>query len=133
MGSLGKYIGLTYKNLGRDIKGVDCYGLIYLIFQNERNIELPDFTELKYEKEWYKSKNHILDNVDEKWDSVSLPYKKYDILLMRLGTKSIVNHCGMFLEGDKFIHIYEDHKSELGHLNGFWSDILYKAIRWKVN
>ena len=133
MGSLGKYIGLPYKNLGRDLKGIDCYGLIYLIFQNERKIELPDFTDLMYEKEWYKSKNHILDNVDEKWIEVSSSYKKYDIFLMKLGTKNIVNHCGMFIEGDKFIHIYENQTSMISHLNGFWSDIFHKAIRWKVN
>ena len=40
---LNNYIGLPYAFGGRDRKGVDCYGLIRLIFENEYQIQLPDW------------------------------------------------------------------------------------------
>ena len=72
--NFSKYINLPYKNLGRSFDGVDCYGLIWLIYKGELGIELPDFTELCYSQRWYKEKKDsiITENIDRRWVSVVL-------------------------------------------------------------
>lgn len=41
---LNDYIGIPYRFGGRDIDGVDCYGLCKLIYENEFEETLPDWT-----------------------------------------------------------------------------------------
>lgn len=40
---LNKYVGIPYVNGGRDLSGVDCYGLIKLVYENEYGELLPDW------------------------------------------------------------------------------------------
>ena len=127
-----EYIGLPYKNLGRDRLGIDCYGSIYLIYKEKLGIELPDFTELLYDIEWYREHNHILENVWDDWEEVISPYKIYDVLLFySFELKSIVNHIGILIEEDKFLHISSKYSSKVDRLNDYWESRLYKVLRYK--
>ena len=40
---LNRYVGIPYKPGGRTREGVDCYGLLVLLFANEYGINLPDW------------------------------------------------------------------------------------------
>lgn len=136
MMNFSKYIDIPYKNLGRDFEGVDCWGLICLIFKHEKNIILPDFTELKYEKGWYKKgHNHILDNkgtIDGTfWDIVNRPYKVYDGFIFYLSSEKIANHTGMYIGNNKFIHVYEEKTSCINRLDDLWKSKMYAAFRYK--
>ena len=125
---MNKYIGLPYRNLGRDFDGVDCYGLFWLIYKEERGILLPDFTELLYDKKWYKTENHIVDNINELWTKVSM-YKKYDAMIF-FNNGNVANHIGTYISNDKFIHITENSTSMISRLDGYWSSKIYEVIRY---
>jgi len=43
---LNAYIGIPYVDKGRDYNGVDCFGVLRLIFKEHTNIILPDHREL---------------------------------------------------------------------------------------
>lgn len=38
-----RYLGLPYVEKGRTMEGVDCYGLVYLIYKQEFGIVLPTY------------------------------------------------------------------------------------------
>lgn len=40
---LNRYIGKPYKYGGRDLEGLDCYGLVKLIYQDRYGLKLPDW------------------------------------------------------------------------------------------
>ena len=127
-----KYIGLKYKNLGRSFDGVDCFGLICLIYAEERNTILPDFTELRYSQDWYKEENHILDNIWTDWKEINSQYKIYDgLLFYNSSQKIVVNHIGIYIGNDKFLHIQENQTSMISRLDKFWTSKLYKGLRWQ--
>jgi len=128
--NFSKYIGLPYKNLGRDFDGVDCYGILFLIFKEERNIILPDFTELKYDKDWYKSENHIIDNIYN-WEVVNPPYKVFDGLIFYGGcNNTVANHIGMMINDNSFIHISDKYSSKVDRLSDYWIYRIYKGMRY---
>ena len=129
-----KYIGLPYRHKGRDFDGVDCYGLCYLIFKNEIHTILPDFINIKYSPDWYRTgKNFILNELgtfDKNiWLKVNKPFKVYDGLIFYLSSKTIANHCGLYIGNNKFIHIYENTTSQIERLDSSFVK-LYGAIRY---
>jgi len=136
MANFSEFIDLPYKNLGRDFDGVDCYGIVHLIYKTVKNITLPDFTELKYGIDWYKKgEDHILDNVGamnkKYFDIVEFPYKPFDLLLFKV-TNNIVNHCGMYVGDMCFIHILENRTSMISRLDDrVWERKFYLAARYK--
>lgn len=40
---INEYVGIPYRWGGRDESGLDCYGLVKLVYANEYGIELPDW------------------------------------------------------------------------------------------
>ena len=127
-----KYIGLKYKHLGRDFSGVDCFGIVWLIFKGERGITLPDFTTLNYSSGLIKDKNLIKNVIDgdKSFTKVKSPYKPFDCPIFLDGcTMTFANHVGIFITGDSFIHIKENTTSMVSRLDDYYKSKLFTVIR----
>lgn len=132
LSNFDKYINLKFKYKGRDFNGVDCYGLIYLILKNEKGIELLEY---EYSKKWYlEGKNYILDikNDLKNWKKTELDkIKPFDVILFyATPRKLVVNHMGLSIGEEKFIHVSEDHNSRVEKLNDFWVSKIYAIMRY---
>jgi len=93
-----KYIGIPYKEKGRDIAGVDCWGLVRLIYKNEFNIDLPSFAEE------YHNTTTVSEAISahiEGWEQVT-ELKVGDSILFRIVGEP--THIGVYIGNDKFIH-----------------------------
>ncbi len=125
-----KYIGIPFKKYGRDFKGVDCFGLIFLYYKYERNIILPDFLEIKYGDKWQDSgENHILENIPENWKKIKVfDIKPFDVCIF-YDSSGIASHLGMYLDNGKFLHILEGQKSLISRFF-IWLPRLYGVMRF---
>jgi len=98
---ISKYLGIPYKNNGRSMEGLDCWGLIKLIYK-DMGYDLFDLEE-GYDMDWSKKgKNYFIDNYHKDWTQYKTP-KFLDVVLFKNG-KDIVNHAGIFLDSNRFMH-----------------------------
>lgn len=115
--SFEKYIGLKYKEKGRDFSGVDCYGLVRLIYKNEYKIDLPSFTE-EYTQDNTLRIQELIAQYKEGWESVDDPVEGSIVLFRVLGTES---HVGVVINSTQFIHVRENQDSVIESLDSaYW-------------
>jgi len=95
-----KYLGIPYKNRGRGMDGLDCWGLIVNVYK-DYGVEVFDLE--NYDAEWQRhGGNLIMDNYYENWQKVTC-YGPGDVVLMRY-PRDVVGHAGIFLDRGMFIH-----------------------------
>lgn len=96
-----KYLGIPYQHHGRNLSGLDCYGLILRIFEDQ-GVELWDINE-DYDEEWsWQGRNFFVENYAHGWEFVD-DYRFMDVVCFQNG-KGVVNHAGVYLGENKFIH-----------------------------
>lgn len=113
-----KYIGIPYKDGGRDLDGVDCWGLVRLIYNNEYNINLPSFSN-EYVITDHDRVNELFAQYREGWIVEENP-KEGDVVLLRLlGNES---HVGVLVNDKQFLHVTRKTLAAIENLD---------SIRWK--
>lgn len=90
-------IGVPYKEHGRDLSGLDCYGLVILAMKILTDIDLPD---VLYQKTDVRSNKETFNSLISKVKYIKLEKAlKYCIIVFDRGT-----HCGVYLGHGEFIH-----------------------------
>lgn len=96
-----KYLGCSYELHGRTPKGMDCYGLIILIYADLGH-QLWDINE-EYSEGWaWKGKDYFYENYYRQWTKHSVP-QKFDVVLFKNKQGNAI-HGGVVLSGGRFIH-----------------------------
>jgi cell wall-associated NlpC family hydrolase len=97
-----KYIGIPYRHMGRDETGLDCWGLILLVYREMLHVRLWDIGEA-YTDDWsWKGKDLFMENYQKQWDKIREP-RIYDVVLINNG-KGVANHAGVMINERSFIH-----------------------------
>jgi cell wall-associated NlpC family hydrolase len=116
-----KYLGLPFKDKGRDLTGLDCYGLASLIYK-EVGIEVIDLND------YFQLKRQLLENYYKQWEKVSKP-AFLDIVFF-LNGRGHIEHCGIMLDGLRFIHSVKGIGVVITKL-GFWKETVEGFYRHK--
>lgn len=113
-----KYIGIPYAEKGRDETGLDCWGLVRLIYKNELNIDLPSFS-TEYDTSDNERLEELFAQYKEGWESTDAA-EVGDVVIFRIfGYES---HIGICVGDNKFLHVREARDSVIESLdNPKWS------------
>jgi len=104
-----KYVGIPYKQKGRDLNGIDCWGLLRLVYSEEFKINLPSFAS-DYTEDDTKRIQDLIAQYKEGWEQLDKPEPGCVVLFRVLGTES---HVGIAVSETHFLHAREGQSSAI--------------------
>lgn len=107
-----KYIGIPFRDLGRDWDGCDCWGLVRLVYQNDLGITLP--MHMISERDVRAAVYALHDHANRiGWMQVEQT-QDYDVALMNIavGKRIYPMHVGL-VAGEFILHACEHTDSAL--------------------
>ncbi len=110
-----KYIGIPFLYKGRDIDGIDCWGLARLIYKQEYSIDLPSFSS-DYESEDTLRMQDLIAQYQEGWEQIDSPTEGCLVLFKIMGVES---HIGIAVSETHFIHCREGMDSAIESFDSF--------------
>ena len=124
------YIGIPFKYKGRDENGLDCWGLVRLIYKNEYNISLPSFSEEYIENDVDRIQD-LISQYKEGWESVEAPSEGTAVLFKVMGTES---HIGVAISATHFIHAREGYDSAVEAFDSpYWKRRIVGHFKYSTN
>jgi cell wall-associated NlpC family hydrolase len=114
----GRYIGLPFIDGGRGPVAVDCWGLVRLVFAQERAIDLPTYGEISAGA--LRSITRAIQagqEAPEVWRQVKAP-QAFDVAVMRGGASWRPCHVGVMVNGETVLHVEKDSATCLEPING---------------
>lgn len=124
-----KYIGIPYKARGRDDRGVDCWGLVRLVYAEQYNISLPSLAG-SYDPDDQERIGELMDLYREGWEETGTP-EPGDIVLFRIMGEP--THLGVVVENNRFIHSILHKNVAVENLTSLsWSKRIIGYYRYKA-
>lgn len=113
-----KYIGLPYVSNGRELTGLDCWGLAVVFYRDELGIELPSYSELYSNA----SDPEVVQAIQQHRDSwlLTTAAQPGDLCLFNIYGEPA--HVGIYVGDNKFLHAREGRDSVVESLSSSqWS------------
>lgn len=109
--------GTPYQRGGLNSKGVDCSGLVYLVFKDQFNIHLPRTT----------SEQKQIGRTVSKGDLTA-----GDLVFFKTGW--FTNHVGIYIEKNRFLHASTTHGVIVSNLSkSYWNQSFQTAKRIELH
>ena len=126
------YIGIPYESLGRSFTGADCWGLLYMVFRNELQIDVPRFDGYD-DTDDLPSIHEIMHGAIGSEIAMSVipgQHREFDVLVFRRGRMD--SHVGIVIDNSRMLHMAEKSQSRIeDYTNGYWSKRLTGIVRHK--
>lgn len=126
-----EYVGIPFVEKGRDRGGVDCWGLVNLIYREKLGIELPSYAE-NYRDTNDRAALQALVEAEKaaKWVAVEKP-KPYDaVVLTMLGMPT---HVGIMVDDRHMLHCMRGTNTVREDITGLrWRHRVKGFARWAL-
>lgn len=101
----GAYLGLPQADHGRSRAGVDCWGLVRLVYADELGIDLPSYTDVCPDLAERAELGALITGERDRgpWREVT-DIQPFDVLLFRIGTHA--THVAVAVDGRDMLHIH---------------------------
>ncbi|MFW5980614.1 MAG: C40 family peptidase [Halanaerobiaceae bacterium] len=130
-----KLEGIPYEHNGRNYEGVDCWGVVYLFFE-ELGIHLPVDDGKFISDKWYKEKPQRYLNSLKKLGKEVGHYKNLyplDIPYFNL-YRNVITHTSVMLDDRHFVHVLIDKEVTIDSMERrFWRKKYKGARRIELN
>ncbi len=113
------YIGLPFKSLGRDRSGLDCWGMVYLVYREVFGRDVPPYAAYADAYDIEEVGALIRGEIVTRWREVS-PEKLGDVILLRVRGEPC--HVGVVVARGKFLHSFEGTQSCVER---------YDSLKWR--
>jgi cell wall-associated NlpC family hydrolase len=129
---IASYVGIPYKDLGRTREALDCWGLVCQFYQDQFNIELPNYVTHTSEQATKLAAEVTECSQDGSWEKVNGEPKYGDVIIFRIMAHPV--HIGVYLEDGYFLHTFPKRDSCIENLTSLtWSNRKDGVYRWKKN
>lgn len=103
---LSRFIGVPFKEKGRDFDGWDCWGLAICFYRAQFGIELPSYTEDYKTTEDEAEIGALVRREKLAWEELPIEQAHCgDLLIMRMRGQPM--HCGVVLDPPVFLHVHD--------------------------
>ncbi|WP_226779501.1 C40 family peptidase [Oceaniglobus trochenteri] len=111
-----RYIGLPFRNRGRDLDGCDCWGLARLVYGRELGIELPGYGESYACVSERAEISALIGAATEAgtWRRVSAP-AAFDLHLLRNGLHD--SHVAIAVDAVRMLHMDQGQQARVVRLD----------------
>jgi cell wall-associated NlpC family hydrolase len=103
-----KYIGLPFKSGGRGHDGLDCWGMVHVVYREVFHREVPPYAEYADAYDIEEVGALVRGEIVTRWREVS-PEQLGDVLLLRVRGQPC--HVGVVVASGKFLHSFEGTQS----------------------
>jgi len=122
------YIGIPYKERGRSLDGVDCWGLVCLMYA-DMDINVPSYLHEYITSSDIDSVATAINKNKSNWRKVEAP-DVGDVLVFNI--MGFPCHVGVYVGQGDFIHSFRGTAVCLERLNSIsWSRRLSEVYRWQ--
>lgn len=117
-----KYVGIPFKDKGRDQSGTDCWGLIRLVFKTEKSVDLPDLSgDYEDTHDCAGINATYIKEAQSRWKPVEAGKEKpMDVAVFKI--KGMPMHVGIVLSRKRFLHVSRGMDSVIDR---------YDSLRWR--
>lgn len=126
------YIGLPFLARGRDRHGLDCWGLVRLVYAEQFGIELPSLHERYTDIDDFKTLAAVTTTTALNWQEVPAGQEQVgDVLVFRI--KNFPVHVAVCLGQDQMLHVHEGIETVIDRYDRspHWANRLVAAYRYK--
>jgi len=118
-------LGVKWLKGGRDLKGLDCYGLAMIAKKRLEGIDLPEYSTPDDDATFV---NMILKEVDIA-EKIEVPVSGCFVLFAVGGPYKL--HIGVMVDNDKFIHILRNNTVSIERISHpFWKSKVKGLYKW---
>lgn len=101
-----KYVGIPFVDGDRDFNGIDCWRLVCLVYEQERQIILPDYGDISALELRQVAELISRDAYAEPWiEVVPSSVNAFDVAVMHKRREPV--HVGIMVGREQMIHVEE--------------------------
>ena len=125
-----KYVGIPFKANGRNETGLDCWGLVRLVYKNEYGINVPSFAD-EYDIKDETRISELIAQYREGWTTCGAP-EPGSVVLFRIFGET--QHVGISIDAYHFLHVRENSDTAIEKLNNpKWSKRIVGYYKYTPN
>lgn len=129
---VSNYLDLPFAEKGRTRAGLDCYGLVRLVFAEQRGVSLPSYAE-DYATTTDAEEITALCRGEVAASWIEVPREEarlFDVAILRILGEPI--HFALVLDPPHFLHTMRDNWSHTQRWDALiWEKRLQRVVRWQ--